>query len=60
MNNFEPKKVKDITSIRGSKYSCKSGLVFIEIIKKYNKIKLFLKFLSIKINIIIQEIKNEK
>ena len=56
----ELKKVKAIKSISGSKYSWKIGFINMNIVIKYNKIKPSLKFLLIKINIIIQDIKNEK
>ena len=60
INIFELKNVSVIINIKGSKYSCIKGVVIIETRKKYNKIMLFFKFLSIKINIISHEIKKAK
>ena len=57
---FELKNVSVIINIKGSKYSCIKGTVTIETKKKYNKIRPFFKFLSIKINMTSHEIKNEK
>ena len=56
----DPKKVNANNKINGSKYSCKTGLITKERIKKNKIIREFFIFLSRKINIIIQETKKEK
>ena len=54
------KKVNAINNINGSKYSCKIGHKIKDKEKKYNKIRVFFKFLFKKISKIIPEAKKEK